>query len=197
MCPQTCDNRACDTNSHGTGTQWRCPGDSNPQAQSHLRSIAGMQQTCQPVDICLVGQPLGGGPAVTRSIAVRPGTIVRLEVRPAPYVACADGHVLGHATWVKAVGVKANKGTAGEGLGSVIRLSDGGVSNFCVSLEHDGRPSYDGLVQQLREISLILVERVEQALCLAHAITHAYARQGWAILELVQLGLLVDVALLL
>ena len=126
-----------------------------------------------------------------------PGHHLRCKVRPAPDVACADGHVLGHAPGVKAVGIKANQGTAGEGLGSVIRLSDGGVSNFRVSLEHDGRPSYDGHVQQLRKVSLIPVERVEQALHVTHAISHVYARQRWAVLEHVQLGLLVDVALLL
>ena len=98
---------------------------------------------------------------------------------------------------VQAVGVEADQGTAGEGLGSVVRLSDGGVSNFRMSLEHDGRSSYDGLIQQLCEFSLIRVERVEQALRVTHAITHAYARQRWPVLEHVQLGLLVEVALLL
>ena len=167
------------------------------QAQSYLRSIASMQQTCQPANIHLVGQPLEGGPAVMQSIAVRQGTIVCREVRPAPDVACTNGHVVGHAPGVEAVGVEANQGTAGEGFGSIIRLSDGGVSNFCVSLEHDGRPSYDGLVQQLHKVSLIRVECVEQALRVTHAITHAYARQRWPVLEHVQLGLLVEVTLLL
>ena len=122
---------------HGGGVRVIAIHGQVSQAQSHLRSIAGMQQTCQPVNIRLVGQPLEGGPAVMLSIAVRRGTIVRLEVRPAPDVVYADGHVLGHAPGVEAVGVEANQGTAGEGLGSVVRLSDGGVSNFHVSLEHD------------------------------------------------------------
>ena len=90
------------------------------QAQSHLRSIFGMQQTCQPVDICLIGQPLERGPDVMQSIAVCQGTIVCREVRPAPDVACADGHVLGHAPRIKAVGIKANQGTAGEGSWMVV-----------------------------------------------------------------------------
>ena len=125
------------------------------QPQSHLRSIASMQQTCQPTNLHHVGQPLEGVPTVTRSIAVHQGTIVHREVRPTPGVTCANGHVRGHAPGVKAVGIKANQGKAGEGLGSIVRLSDGGVSNFHVSLEHDGRPSYDGHVHQLHEVSLI------------------------------------------
>ena len=108
--------------------------------------------------------------------------MVRCEVRPAPDMACANGHVLGHAPGVKTVGVKANQGAAGEGLGSVIRLLDGGVSNFHMSLEPDGKPSYDGHVQQLLEVCLIRAECVEQALYVTHAITHAYARQRWAVL---------------
>ena len=182
---------------HGGGVRVIAIHGQVSQAQSHLRSIAGMQQTCQLANIRLVGQPLEGGPAVTRSIPVRQGTIVRREVRPAPDMACADGHVLGHAPGVEAVGVEANQGMAGEGLGSVGRLSDGGVSNFRMSLEHDGRPSYDGLVQQLRKVSLIRLERVEQGLRVTHAITHAYARQRWPVLELVQFCLLAEVALLL
>ena len=78
------------------------------QAQSHLRSVASMQRTRQPADVRLVGQPVEGGPAVTRSIAVRHGTIVHSEVRPAPDVACADRHVLGHIPGVETVCVKAN-----------------------------------------------------------------------------------------
>ena len=163
---------------HGGGVRVMAIHGQVSQTQSHLRSNAGMQQTCQPTNIRLVGQSLEGGPAVTWFIAVRQGTIVRREVRPAPDMDCTD------APGVEDVGVEADQGTAGEGLGSVVRLSDGDVSNFHVSLEHDGRPSYDGLVKQLCKFSLIRVECVEQALRVMHAIKHAYARQRYPSLSM-------------
>ena len=93
-------------------------------------------------------------------------------------MASPDGHVLCHGTKVQRICIKADQGTTGKRLGTIVRRPNGGEADLRMSLDHDGRSSYDGRVHRLHKVSLFLAERGEQALGAVHALTHAYAWQG-------------------
>ena len=116
------------------------------------------------LELHLVGQPLEGGPAVIQSTAMGHGLSIQVVVRLTPDVVNQDGHVLCHAPWIQQISIKASQGTTGNCLGAIVRRLDGSEADLCMSLEHDGRSSYNGPVHHLHKVGLFQSKHVEQVL---------------------------------